>query len=85
MILCKPALQDIRATISAGTALITIQPPGMDRFSLHMWRGNRVTDQKSNLSTAANSILTQGVELAVTAAELEDQFNPMAEFAALFP
>ena len=57
MILGKPALQDVRATISAGTAPVTIQPPGMDRFPLRMWRGNRVTHQTSDLSTAANSIL----------------------------
>ena len=57
MILGKPTLEDVRATISAGTALVTIQSPGMYRFPLRMWRGNRVTDQKSDLSTAANSIL----------------------------
>ena len=43
MIVGKPARQDVRATISAGTAPVTIQPPGMDRFPLRMWRGNRVT------------------------------------------
>ena len=37
MILGKPALQDVRATISAGTAPVTIQPPGMNRFPLRMW------------------------------------------------
>ena len=36
MILGKPALQDVRATISAGTAPVIIQPPGMDRFPLCM-------------------------------------------------
>ena len=85
MILGKPALQDVRATISAGTAPVTSQPPGVDRFPLRMWRGNRVTDQKSDLSTAANSILARADELAVRAAVLEDQFNPVAEFATLFP
>ena len=85
MILGKPALQDVRASISAGTAPVTIQPPGMDSFPLRMWRGNRVTDQRSHLSTAANSILARVDELAVRAAELEDQFNPVAEFATLFP
>ena len=44
MILGKLPLQDVRATISAGTATVTIQPTGMDRFPLRMWRGNRVTD-----------------------------------------
>ena len=43
-----------------------------------------MTDQKSDLSTAANSILVRADELAVRAAELENQFNPVAEFAALF-
>ena len=85
MILGKPALQDVRATISAGTAPVTIQPPHMDRFPLRMCRGNRVTDQKSDLSTAANSILARADDLAVRAAELEDQFNPVEEFATLFP
>ena len=85
MIVGKPALQDVRAAISAGTAPVTIQPPGMDRFPLRMWRGNRVTDQKSDLSTAANTILARADELAVRAAELEDQFNPVAELATLFP
>ena len=85
MILGKPALQDVRATISAGSALVTIQPPAMNRFSMRMWRGNQVTDQKPDLSTAANSILAQRDELAVRAAELDHQFNPVAEFAALFP
>ena len=84
MILGKPALQDVRATISAGTAPVTIQPPGMDRFPLRMWRGNRITDQKSDLSTAANSILARADELAVRAAELDHQFNPIVEFATLF-
>ena len=85
MILGKPALQDVRAPISAGTAPVTIQPPGMDRFPLRRWRGTRVTDQKSDLATAANSILARADELAVRAAELADQFNPVAEFATLFP
>ena len=57
MILGNPVLQDMRATISAGTAPVTIQRPGMDRFPLRMWRGNQVTDQKSDLSTAANAFL----------------------------
>ena len=56
----------------------------MDRFSLHMWRGNWVTDQKSDLSTAANWILTPADELAVRAAEVENQFNPVVEFGTLF-
>ena len=85
MILGKPALPDVRATISAGTEPVTIQPPGMDRFPLRMWRENPVTDEKSDLSTAANSILVRADELAVRAAELEDQFNPVVEFATLFP
>ena len=84
MILEKPALQDVRATISAGTAPVTIQAPGMDRFSLHMWRGNRVIDQESDTSTAANSILTPADELAVRAAELENQFNAVPEFPPPF-
>ena len=50
MILRKPALQDVRATISAGTAAVTIQTPGMDRFPLRMWRGNRVI-KVGNLGT----------------------------------
>ena len=37
MILGKPALHDVRATISVGTAPVTIQPPGRDRFPLRMW------------------------------------------------
>ena len=85
IILGKPVHQDVRATISAGTAPVTIQPPGMDRFPQRMWRGNRVTDQKPDLSTAPNSILARADELAVRAAELEDQFHPVAEFATLFP
>ena len=56
----------------------------MDRFSLRMWRGNRVTDQTSDVSTAANSIRAQADELAVRAAELENPINPVVEFAALF-
>ena len=54
MIDAKLALQDVLATISAGTASGTIQPRGMDRSYLRMWRGNPVTDQKSDLTTAAN-------------------------------
>ena len=57
----------------------------MDRFPLRMWRGNRVSNQKSDLSTAAHSILARADELAVRAVELEDQFNPVVEFATLFP
>ena len=85
MILEQPALQDVRATITAGTAPVTVPPPSMDGFSLRMWQGNRVTDQKSDLSIASNSILARPDELAVTAAEVDDQFNPVPEFAALFP
>ena len=85
MILGKPALQDVRATISAGTAPVTIQPLGMNRFPLRMWRENRVTDQKSDLSTAANSILARADEIAVRAAQLENEFNHIAEFATLLP
>ena len=85
MILRKPGLLYVRATISAGTAPVTIQPPGMNRFSLRIWRGHRVTDEESHLSTAANFILAHAGELASSAAELQNQFNPVAEFAALFP
>ena len=49
-----------------------------------MWLGNRVTDQKSDLSIAANSLLARADEQAVRAAELEDQFNPVVDFTALF-
>ena len=56
----------------------------MDRFYLRMLRGTSVTDQKSDLSTAANSILAWADVLAVRAAELENHCNPVAEFAALF-
>ena len=37
MIVGIPALQDVRATSSAGTAPVTIQPTGMHMFSLRMW------------------------------------------------
>ena len=84
MIVQKPALEDVRATISGHTAAVTIQHREMDRFSLRMWRGNRITDQKSDLSTAANSILALADELAVRAEELENRFNLVVEFAALF-
>ena len=57
MILEKPVLRDVVATISPGTASVTMHPPCMDGFSLRMWGGNRVTDPKSDLLTAANSIL----------------------------
>ena len=68
----------------AGTAPVTRQPPGMDRFSLRIWRGNRVTDRKSHLSTPANGILARADEVAVRAAELENRFHTGAEFAGLF-
>ena len=63
MILGKLGLQNVRATISVGAAPVTIQPPGMDRFPLHMWRGNLVTDQKSDLSTAATPSLPERMSL----------------------
>ena len=85
MMLGKPGLQDVLATIWVGTLPVTIQPPWIDRFSLCMWRGNCATDQKSDLSRAANSILVWRDMLAVTAAERENQFIPVADFAALFP
>ena len=85
MIIRIPALQDVHATTSAGTAPVTIPRPGMNRFFLRMWRENRVTYQKPNLSTAANSILARPDELAVRAAQLEDQFHPVAECSTLFP
>ena len=49
MILGKPALRNILATISPGTEPVTMQPTGMYRFSLRMWGGNQVTDPKSDL------------------------------------
>ena len=49
-----------------------------------MWRGNWVTDHKSDLTIAANSMVAQAHECAVRAAELENQFNIVAEFAARF-
>ena len=84
MILDKPVLPDVVATISAGTAPVTIQAPCMDRFSRHVWRGNGVTDPKSDLLTDANCILARAYELAVRAVELDNQFNPVVEFAVLF-
>ena len=56
----------------------------MDRFYLRMLRGTSVTNQKSDLSTAANSILACVDVLAVWPVELENYCNPVAEFAALF-
>ena len=85
MILGKPALRDTRATISPGTEPVPMQPTGMDRFSLRMWGGNQVTDPKSDLWTAANSILARADELAVRAAEWGYQCYPVVEFAARFP
>ena len=37
------------------------------------------------MSTASNSILARADELAVRAAELDNQFKPVAEFVAQFP
>ena len=85
MILGTPALLVVRATISPVTAPLTLQPTSMDWFCLRMWQGNRLTDQKSDLSTAANSILALADELAVRAVVLENRFNPVEEFAALIP
>ena len=68
MIIVKPALQVVRGPISAGTAPVTIEPTGMDEFSLRMWKGYGVTDQKPDLSTAWNSILARADKLAVRAA-----------------
>ena len=85
IILGTAALRDVRATISPVTTPLTLQPTSMDRFSLRMWQGNRLTDQKSDLSTAASSILALADELAVRAVELENRFNPIEEFAALIP
>ena len=84
MILGKPAFLCVGATISAGTAAVTMQAPSTDRFFLRMWRRNRITDQDSDWSTAATHILAQAEELAVRAAELANQFNRGVEFAALF-
>ena len=57
------------ATMSASTATMTIQRPAVGRLSLHMWQGNQVTDQQSELAIAANSMLTRA--------------DVVAEFAAL--
>ena len=83
VIVVKPGLQDVCVTISASTTPVTMQPPSMYRYSLCMWRGNRVTDKKSDLSIAANSILARADELAVSPAQVNKQYNPVAEFAAL--
>ena len=85
VILRKPELQNIRATIFAGTAPVTSQRPGMVRFYLRIWQGNQVTVQKSHLATAANTILARADELVVRAAELENQYTRVVDFAALFP
>ena len=85
MIIGKPTLQDVRTTITAGTAPVTIQLPDMHRASPHMWRGNRVTNEKSELSTAANYILAGEDEVPLRAAELENHCNSVADFTALFP
>ena len=61
-----------------------MQPSGLNRFSLQMWRANCVSDQKSDISTAANSILARVDEVAIRAADQENQFNPVAEFATQF-
>ena len=74
----------MRATISAGTAPVTMQHSSMDRFSQRMWRGNHLTDQKSDLLTAANFMHIWANELAMRAAELKNQFHAVVEFAALF-
>ena len=84
MIVRNPLLQDVRATISAGTAPVTIQPRAMDGFPVRMWRVYRVPDQKSDLATAANSIRIRHDEVAVRAAELENRFNTVVECPALF-
>lgn len=47
MILEEPALQDVPATMPAGTAYVSILAPGTHRFCLHMWPGNPVTDQNA--------------------------------------
>ena len=84
-ILVKPVLQEVRGSISAGTTTVNMHSSGMERFSLQMWRANWVTDQKCDMSTAANSILARVNNLAIRAADLENQFNTVAEFATLFP
>ena len=84
MIHGKTALQVVRGTMSASAGVVTMQPSGMDRFFLCMWRGNRVIDRKTDLPTAANSILTRVDKLALRPAERENEFNPVAEFAVLF-
>ena len=56
----------------------------MKTFSLRMWRGTRVIDQKSNMSTAANSMLAQADELAVSDAKRKNECNAVAELAPLF-
>ena len=64
---------------------MVIHETGMDRFAVRMWRGNRVPDQKSDLLRPANSIFARADELAVSAAELDNQFYTDPEFATLFP
>ena len=84
MILDKPILYNVSATMAAVIAAVTILLPAMNRFPFHTWRGTLVTDQKSDLSTAAESILARADELAVRGAKLDNQVNAIAEFANLF-
>lgn len=85
MILSTPAILNIQATISVGTAPVAIQPAGMDRFSLRMRRGNCITEERSELSTAGNSSLARPNPLPVWGADVENQINSGSEFASLDP
>ena len=88
LILGEPALTSINAVISAGKSPVTIQPAGMERFTLTAWKVTKAF--QSNVPTATQWIddyYPNDKEVVVTtaAANIQETFDPVKEFPQLFP
>jgi len=91
MILGKPALTALNASIPAGPKPVTIQPEGMARFALKEWRkaGLATGQVKSAVLTIEDEVsdyLLPLFEFMVSASSLGEsrEFSPYVEFAQLF-
>ena len=92
MILGKPALTVLNDLIPAGPKPVTIQPEGMARFALKVWRKagaamGQVTSAALTIEDEVPDNLLPLFEFMVSAMSLGEsrEFNPFVKFTQLFP
>ena len=91
MILGEPAPSAGKAQISASKEPVSIQPPNMQRFPLTLWQRPRT--QGSFCSVAIKITCEEVTDhsgkdvdaIVIALSKVEEQFNPVKEFANLFP